>query len=105
MKGLHRGLAGLLAACLFGFIGAATPAHAADSPPAENPKADVGETRNTTASPPRMASPRPNQVPSGAVKCRPYFDSKMSAGRLQPDVDPAKFLALGFINGHLNAGR
>ena len=47
--------------------------------PLPNPKAVEGATRYTRASPPRMASPRANQVPSGAVKRRPYFASKVSA--------------------------
>jgi uncharacterized protein YgiM (DUF1202 family) len=40
MKGLHRGLAGLLAACLIGIVGAVAPARAADDPPPANPKAE-----------------------------------------------------------------
>jgi hypothetical protein len=47
--------------------------------PLPNPNAVRGATRNTRASPRRMLSPRPNQVPSGAVKCVPYFDSNVSA--------------------------
>ena len=46
-----------------------------------NPNTVDGPTRiHQGRSPPRNgSSPRPNQVPSGAVKCQPYFDWKMSA--------------------------
>jgi hypothetical protein len=48
-------------------------------PPLPKPKAVEGATRYTRASPPRMVSPRPNQVPSGG---EPQLRRQLLPGRV-----------------------